>query len=311
MKKIVLKSFPLTKAKKEKPTISSILIFTLLAIYTLVLFIPIIWSIYASLADNYMFSIVFDPQYPNLNEKLTLGFDNFKFAWEELTITTPAVNGKDAMTYGVIGLMGNSLLYAFTSATVFTVCPIIVAYVTARFKYAFSKIIYAFVVVVMALPIVGAMASEIRMLYNLGVYDSIFSMVILRFNFLSIYYLILHAQFSTIPKDYTEAAKIDGASNLRIMFQVVIPQALNTIVTVFILSFVTYWNDYQIPLLYLPSYPTAAYGIYDFVYNATADKATVPHQMAVTIMLTLPIVIVFIALNKRMRLSVSMGGIKS
>ena len=309
MKKIVLGN-NLIKSKKERPTISTVLIFVLLTIYTLVLFVPIIWSIYASLADDYMFSIVFNSQYPNLKEKLPLGFENFKFAFEELTITTSA-SGKDTYIFDVFGLMQNSILYALTSSLAFTICPVIVAYVTARFKYAFSKIIYAFVVVAMSLPIVGAMASEIRMLHNLGVYDTVFSMFILRFNFLSIYYLILHAQFSSIPKDYSESAKIDGASNLRIMFQVVLPQALNTIVTVFILSFVTYWNDYQIPLLYLPSYPTAAYGIYDFVYNGTADKSTVPHQMAVTIMLTLPIVIVFIALNKRMRLSVAMGGIKS
>ena len=309
MKKIVLGN-NLIKSKKERPTISTVLIFVLLTIYTLVLFVPIIWSIYASLADDYMFSIVFNSQYPNLKEKLPLGFGNFKFAFEELTITTSA-SGKDTYIFDVFGLMQNSILYALSSSLSFTICPVIVAYVTARFKYAFSKIIYAFVVVAMSLPIVGAMASEIRMLHNLGVYDTVFSMIILRFNFLSIYYLILHAQFSSIPKDYSESAKIDGASNLRIMFQVVLPQALNTIVTVFILSFVTYWNDYQIPLLYLPSYPTAAYGIYDFVYNGTADKSTVPHQMAVTIMLTLPIVIVFIALNKRMRLSVAMGGIKS
>lgn len=307
MKKIVLKSAPNLKVKKGKANVFTVFVFVLLAIYTLVLFVPIIWSIYASLADNYMFDIVFNPQYPNLKEKLPLGFDNFKFAWEELTVDT---RGKVKMTYDVIGLMGNSLLYSFTSATVFTICPIIVAYATARFKYAFSKIVYGFVVVAMALPIVGSLASEIRMLYNLGIYDTIVSMVVLRFNFLSIYYLILHAQFSSIPKDYTESAKIDGASNFRIMFQIIIPQAINIIITVFILSFVTYWNDYQIPLLFLPSYPTAAYGIYDFVYNATASKATVPHQMAVTIMLTLPIVIVFIALNKRMRISVSMGGIK-
>ena len=95
------------------------------------------------------------------------------------------------------------------------------------------------------------------------------------------------------------------------MLQVVIPQSLNTIVTVFILSFITYWNDYQIPMLYLPSYPTAAYGIYDFIYNPNSLKTTIPHQMAVTVLLTLPIVIVFIIFNKRLRVSVAMGGIKS
>ena len=306
MKKIKLGTSKHFSVTKGRPSITTVFLFVLLTIYTIVLFVPVIWSVYASLADTDSFGDVFNTYYPDLTQKLELGFDNFRFAWEELTISTTS-----GYTFDALGLLGNGLLYALTSALAFTICPVIVAYATSRFKYGFSKIVYAFVVIAMSLPIVGAMASEIQMLHNLGIYDTPLAMIILRFNFLSIYFLILHAQFSAIPQDYSEAAKVDGASNLRTMLQVVIPQSLNTIVTVFILAFITYWNDYQIPLLYFPSYPTAAYGIYDFVYNATADKATVPRQMAVTVLLTLPIVAVFIIFNKRLRVSVAMGGIKS
>lgn len=310
MKKIKLGIDKHLNVTKGRPTITTVFLFVLLVVYTLVLFVPIIWSIYASLTDSYTFSDVFNPQYPNFSIPLPLSFDNFVFAWEELTITVKSNSGTRE-TFNTIGLLGNSLLYSTISALSFTICPVIVAYATSRFKYGLSKVIYAFVVVAMSLPIVGSMASEIQMLHNLAMFDKIISMVVLRFNFLSIYFLILHAQFSSIPNDYSEAAKVDGASNLRIMLQVVIPQSLNTIVTVFILSFITYWNDYQIPLLYLPSYPTAAYGIHDFVYNPDALKATVPNRMAVAVLLTLPIVIVFIIFNKRLRVSVAMGGIKS
>ena len=308
MKKIKLGTSKHFSATKGKPSITTVFLFVLLTIYTLVLIVPTIWSVYASLADSDEFGFVFNPQYPNLSETLSLSFDNFKFAWEELTVTTPPPYQQ---TFNAIGLLGNSLLYSMLSSLAFTICPVIVAYVTSTFKYKASKVIYAFVIVAMALPIVGSMASEIQMLHNLGMFDSIISMVILRFNFLSIYFLILHAQFSSIPRDYAESAKVDGASNLRTMLQVVLPQSLNTIVTVFILSFITYWNDYQIPLLYFPSYPTAAYGIYMFVYGGSAEMATIPHQMAVIVLLTLPIVIVFIVFNKRLRVSVAMGGIKS
>ena len=95
------------------------------------------------------------------------------------------------------------------------------------------------------------------------------------------------------------------------MFEIILPQALNTIVTVFVLSFISYWNDYQIPLLYLPSYPTAAFGIYDFVRNSANAGAYVPTQLAATIIMTIPIIVVFIVFNRKIRVSVSMGGIKS
>lgn len=305
MKKIKLGTSKHFSVTRGRPTVTTIFLFVLLMIYTIVLFVPVIWSIYASLAESDSFTNAFDPQYPNANQVITLGLYNFQFAWEELAIT---VNGE---VFDVMGLLGNSLLYSITSALAFTICPVIVAYATSRFKYGLSKILYAFVVIAMTLPIVGSTASEIQMLHNLGIFDQPISMIILRFNFLSIYFLILHAQFSSIPQDYSEAAKVDGASNLRIMLQVIIPQSLNIIVTVFILSFITYWNDYQIPLLYFPSYPTAAYGIFKFVYHGNMEMSTIPRQMAVAVLLTLPIVLVFSIFNKRLRVSVAMGGIKS
>ncbi len=304
MKKNLLPSSP--SLSKGKPTIGTSIIFVLLVIYVLVLFVPIIWAIVASFMDKNDFMNYFGSARA-FSRGIKYTFDNFSYALKNLKITADT----SGLTYYIPSLMSNSVIYALGCSLAFTICPVIVAYATARFKYGFSKAIYTFVIITMALPIVGSMASEITMLRNLGIYDTFPSMFILRFNFLSIYFLILHAQFSRIPLDYTEAAKVDGASNLRIMFQIILPQALNTIVVVFILSFISYWNDYQIPLLYLPSYPTAAYGIYNFVRNPKPEHAIIPVQLAATIIMVLPIVTVFIITNKKLRVSVSMGGIKS
>ena len=294
------------KTKKEKPTIATVAIFVLLIIYTLVLFIPIIWAICISFVNVTQFDIFFTLRnFSSADLKPT--FENFTYAWNNLKITTTETD----ITFYIPDMLLDSVVYSVGCALAFTICPAIVAYATSRFKYGFSKVLYIFVIFTMSFPIVGSMASEITMLRNLGIYDTFPAMFILRFNFLSIYFLILYAQFSSIPMDYTEAARVDGASNLRIMLQVVMPQALNTIVTVFILSFISYWNDYQIPLLYLPSYPTAAFGIYDFVHNPAPAAAHAPVQLAASAIMVLPIVVVFIIFNKRLRVSVAMGGIKA
>ena len=303
MKKLVLNSSNLNKGK---PTVGTSLIFVLLIIYVLVLFIPIIWSVIAAFMNKNDFMNYFGSARA-FSKGIRYTIDNFSYALKNLKITTKT----DGLTYYIPSLITNSVFYALGCSLAFTICPVIVAYATARFKYGFSKVVYAFVIITMALPIVGSMASEITMLRNLRIFDTFPSMFILRFNFLSIYFLILHAQFSKIPAEYSEAAKVDGASNLRIMFQIILPQTLNTIIIVFVLSFITFWNDYQIPLLYLPSYPTAAYGIYNFVRNAKPEHAIVPVQLAGIIIMVLPIIIVFIIFNKRIRVSVAMGGIKS
>lgn len=304
MKKIVLSSQK-SNIKKGKPTPITVAIFALLVVYVIVLFVPIIWSVIAAFMNNTDFNNFFGTLRA-FNKGIRYTFKNFSYAWNNLEIVTTTTDS----VFLIPDLLINSVFYALGCAAAFTLCPVIVAYATARFKYGFSKIVYGFVIVTMALPIVGAMASEITMLRNLGIFDTFPAMFILRFNFLSIYFLILYAQFSSLPMDYTEAAKIDGASNLRIMFEIIIPQSLNTIVTVFVLSFISYWNDYQIPLLYLPSYPTAAFGIYDFVRNSANEGAYIPTQLAATLIMTLPIIVVFIIFNKRIRVSVSMGGIK-
>ena len=303
MKKIRLETEP--SHLKEKASVATIFIFVLLIVYVLGLTIPIVWAVVVSFMDKNDYANYFGILRA-FDQGVKYTFDNYKFSWENLKVLTITTEEK----YGIPNLLLNSLFYSLGSAFAFTLCPVIVAYLSARFKYAFSKILYSFVLITMTLPIVGSMASEITMLHNLGLYDTLPAVFILRFNFLSIYFLILHAQFSSIPQEYTEAAKVDGASNFRIMFQVVIPQSFNTIVTVFILSFISYWNDYQIPLLYFPSYPTAAFGIYDFVQNASPEGNFIPIQLAATLIMALPIVIVFIIFNKKLRVSVAMGGIK-
>ncbi len=296
---------------KGRPNVLTIILFVLLIVYVVGLFIPIIWSIIVSLLENQQYKVFyFYKAFKNFKFQLT--FDNFVNAWKYLTVTSIETHRHPETTYNILGLYSNSILYSVGCALAFTIVPCVVGYAAARFKFKFSKIIYGFVIVTMALPIVGSMSSELRMVRFLGIDETFVGMWILRANFLSIYFLIFYAQFETIPFEYTEAAKIDGAGNARIMFRVILPQALGTLVTVFILTFITYWNDYQIPLVYLPSKPTAAYAVYTFFNVAKGGNITslITVQMAGTIIMTLPIIAVFAIFNKRIRVGVSMGGIK-
>jgi ABC-type glycerol-3-phosphate transport system permease component len=309
--KVVAKQKP--SLSQGKASVSTIVIFILLLIYVLALFVPILWSILTSfVADGDYETFYFSRAFDSVSFPSPKTFENFAAAWNNLRVTSTATEVKNSTTYNILGLFNNSFLYSIGCALCFTLCPCFVAYATARFKFRFSKILYGFVIVTMSLPIVGSMPSEIQMLHTLHINGTFFSLWLLRFNFLSIYYLIFYAQFESIPQDYTEAAKIDGANNFEIMMRVILPQAWGTILTVFVLSFITYWNDFQIPLLYLPEYPTAAYCIYYFVNVPQSGNVTsqIPVQMAGTILVTLPIILVFAIFNKRLRVSVAMGGIK-
>lgn len=288
---------------KEKKSALTIVIFVILIIYFISLLIPVSWAIYSAFNDKQAFKefYVYHLSFPT---KLT--FDNFKIALTEYYITAYTTG----LQYSFFDMIGFSLIYTFGSALFATLTPCLVAYCAARFKFKFSKIIYAFVIITMSLPIVGAMPSELRMLKTLGIFDTFFGMFVLRMNFLSLNFLIFYAQFQTIPMTYSEAAKVDGASNFRIMTTVIFPQAIPTMFTIFLLNFIGFWNDYQIPRIYLPSYPTLAQGLLEFSASGERLINHIPIKLAGFIGLTIPIIVVFALLNKYLKINVAAGGIK-
>lgn len=132
----------------------------------------------------------------------------------------------------------------------------------------------------------------------------------MKMNFMGIYYLIFLETFRAIPKDYSEAAYIDGAGNFTLFFKLMLPFVSKTFLTVMLIYFIGYWNDYQLPLLYLPSYPTLAYGLYKYSFSLEPKISSVPMKMAGCMILFVPIFTVFVCLQKQLIGNVQMGGLK-
>lgn len=155
------------------------------------------------------------------------------------------------------------------------------------------------------------MPSELRIMKALGLYDSLWGMMIMRANFVGgTTFLIFNVAFKGLPKDFSEAAEIDGASNLTVMLHVMLPLAKNMFFTLWLLLFIQYWNDYQTPLLYFPSKPTLSYGLYMFTTNSTGQGKEIQYQLAACFLLMIPILIIFLFTSEKLIGNVSMGGLK-
>ena len=109
---------------------------------------------------------------------------------------------------------------------------------------------------------------------------------------------------------YTEAAKIDGANNLMILFKIILPLVRNTFLTITLINFITFWNDYQVPLLYMPSYPTLAVGMFKIADSSENALARVPIRLAGSMIMLAPILAVFAFTHKRLMGNLAIGGIK-
>ena len=124
-------------------------------------------------------------------------------------------------------------------------------------------------------------------------------------------FIFLMRQFyQNIPNELCEAARIDGAGNWTVMLKIIMPMAKNTFFTVMLINFITFWNDYQTPLVYLPSYPTLALGMYRMSYVTINELSTVPMRMTAAIFMLIPTLVLFACFHKRLLGNLTVGGIK-
>jgi len=144
----------------------------------------------------------------------------------------------------------------------------------------------------------------------IGLFDHIWGLWIMKANFLGMYFLVFYNMFKQLPMAYTEAAKIDGAGNMSVLIKIVLPLVRNTFFTVMLINFIGFWNDYQTPLIYLPSFPTIALGMYHMASTTENGLSTVPMRMTGAMLMLIPILVLFLAFHKRLLGNLTIGGIK-
>ena len=304
---------------REKFSPMTILMLFLLCIYSFIFLYMILWGVMQIFkpADGSINSFINNPnRFPDIKD-FTL--NNFKalFEYAENVSWTSSLSSRPNVPLWEVYM--NSLVYSIGGALVNVTAMCIMAYLAAKYNYWYSKLIYAIVIIVMATPVVGSQASEIEILDKLGLYNTRFGFIALKASFVGMYFLVLYATFKSIPTTYSEAAKIDGAGDTRIFLQICLPLALNVYFTVFLITFIQYWNDYQMAMLYMPNYPTLSYFLYVAQTNTSAPirvenswvvTSDPPFKMAATFMLVLPIIIVFMAFHKKLMGNLNIGGIK-
>lgn len=295
----------MNKKNKIKQTwsIITVIILIVLIIYTILLFVPLIWAFMTSFKDD-----ITDFRNNIFGLPKVWKFENYPIAFFNFYVQV-----EDGAGYRNVYMPEqflNSILYAGGSAFFATLIPCITGYLTAKFNYKFSKILTIIVIVCITLPVVGSLPSQIQIAKDLKLYDSIWGMWLMKANFLSMYLLIFQGMFKQVPNDYTEAAKIDGASNLTICFKIMMPLVSKSFFTVYLLNFIGFWNDYQTPLIFMPNHPTVAYGLYLFNRSTDGNLSTIPMKLTGSMIVMIPILIIFLIFQKRLTENELGGGIK-
>ncbi len=296
--------------KHRRPSPLTVTLGILLALYALSMTVLLLWGVFTALKTQEEFRQ--NVALPPGGAPWDWAWGNFVRVFENFYVpVTKIVNGTAVQqNIWVEEMLLNTLLYTVGGAFIQTAVPCAVAYVTSKFRFRFSAVVQGIVIVTMIIPIVGSQASELELLMRIGIYDTIWGNWIQKFNFLGMYYLVFFAAFKLIPDDYAEAAYIDGASEWRVMISIMLPLVATTFFTVMLLKFIDFWNDYQTPLLYLPTHPTLAYGVFRLSTEPIQEMSTVPMRMAACIIMAVPVLAVFIVFRNKLMGNLSMGGIK-
>ncbi|MBQ9756192.1 MAG: carbohydrate ABC transporter permease [Clostridia bacterium] len=303
---------------KNKSSWFSALLFAVLIVFSVILVFLLLWALNTSVKNDRDFTIgqnYFGLPKDYFTEQILAPWQwewkNFTTIIQYFTVTGVQRNGMDVEIPFQFQVF-YTLMYTVGSAFFNVLCPCLVAYARRKYDYGFLKIFDAVVIITMIIPIVGSQASMLSFLHSLNIYDTFLGLYIQKFYFANMYYFVFLASFKSVSKEYFEAASIDGANEFQTMLKVGLPLILNTFGLIFLLKFVEFWNDYQTLLVYAPSHPSITYALFRVLTDSSgnSDRGSTPVQMAGCVIVTLPVVVLFIIFKDKLMGNISMGGVK-
>jgi ABC-type glycerol-3-phosphate transport system permease component len=190
----------------------------------------------------------------------------------------------------------------------------LVAYGFARFRFPGRDALFILVIGTLILPTEVTIIPTFLMFKAIGWLNTWFPLIVPAYFGGGAFAIFLFRQFFlTLPRDLDEAAEIDGASSLRVLWNVILPLSKPAIATLAIFAFLGNWNDFFGPLIYLNTTDkfTISIGLRFYQQTATAGGPAQEHLlMAAAFSATLPIVIVFFVFQRQFVQGIVLSGIK-
>lgn len=273
--------------KFRRFTVGRVICFLILILLAFVMLVPLIWTLGMALKpDSEIYLNTFWPSKPE--------FSNFM----------RAIQAVPFMQY-----VWNTLVYVVTDVVGVVISSTLVAYGFSRFDFKGKRFWFLILLATMMLPEQITMVPRFLMFREIGWVNTILPMVVPRWFATNAFGVFLIRQFmGGIPKDFDEAASIDGASRFRILRSIIVPMCKPAITAILIFTFLGTWSDFKNPLIYLydSNKYTISLGLSFFKGLYTSQWNLL---MAATLMSILPIFIIFVIFQKQIinGISISSG----
>lgn len=211
-------------------------------------------------------------------------------------------------TVPILHWFRNSVLVTVSATAIILFTSTLVGFVFAKYKFPGKNLVFWFILATMMVPPQTTMIPSFLLINGLGLYDKLPSLVVP--GMVGGFGIFLCRQFiEDIPDSLCEAAVIDGAKDFYIYTRIIIPLIRPAIGALTIFTFLQYWNDYMLPLLYLnnPRNMTLSLAISFFSTQRTADIGAI---MAAATLVMFPVTVVFLAFQKQFIKGIAIAGMK-
>lgn len=269
-------------------TLSKLLIYFFLIAGAVVMMFPFYWMITGAF-KNSMEIISFPPQWLPSSFK----FDNFILAFEKAPFAQYFLNS-------VVAMVGSVSICTFTT--------IVGAFAFSKLNFPGKHILLGLMLGLMMIPFEMIVITNFRTIIDIKIYNTIWALII-PFTSSVFYMYILKGFFDSIPDSLYQAARVDGCSNWKYLWRVMVPIAKPSLVTIILLNSIASWNSFLWPTLAVidKDLKTLPFGLYAFVSEGGAKTEL---MMAASTIVIVPMIILFIFARKQIVNGVARGGLK-
>lgn len=267
------------------------LIYVLLTLWALIVLFPFYWMILTSVKSYGSYNAEYIPSF--------------------FTLSPTLQNYVDAFTTVSLGkYLLNTFLFTVITTALMIVVSTLAAFAFARLEFKGKNLAFTLFLSLMMIPNELVVITNFVTITNLNLRNTFTGLILPSVT--SVFYIyLLKENFAQVPDELYYAAKVDGTPDLRYLWKVMIPICKPTLITIAILKVIECWNSYVWPRLITDDsrYFLVSNGIQEIRENGFG-RENIPAMMAAVVVISLPLIILFLVFRKKIMAGVARGGTK-
>ena len=279
------------KSARTRKTVGNVIIYILLVLWALLVLFPFYWMVLTSVKS-----------YSSYNAEHVPSF---------FTLSPTLQNYADAFTTVSLGqYLINTLIFTVITTVIMVAVITLAAFAFARLEFRGKDLAFTLFLSLMMIPNELVVITNFATITSLGWRNTFIGLILPSVT--SVFYIyLLRENFAQVPDELYYAAKVDGTPDLRYLRKVMIPICRPTLITIIILKVIECWNSYVWPRLITddPDYYLVSNGIQEIRENGFG-RENIPAMMAAVVVISIPLILLFLIFRKKVMEGVARGGTK-